>query len=1104
MATDQVRTKTTRHEAFVASQLARAERRIRRYDVARGLLVLLAGTLVWFGVVAVLHRYVGLASWTRILALGGYSLAAGLTTVWAVVRPWRKPLNPLYAAFQVERLLPSAKNSVASYLDLRDQHLPGTLRQALGLRAARDLADAEPERAISPRPLIHTGVVAGVVAVVFLTTVVAIGLGSLLAVLWPFSSTRVTVVRPEGGDATIPAGRPLTVVVLAENVQEAYRDDVPRLLFHSRPDAPDLERALQAQEDGCHWTITLAADEIRTGLTYRVRAFGIETPTYRITVRPSPVLLGVRATYHYRPYVGRPDFTSNDRDLKALCGTEVLLRARADRPVKVAFLDLQRENGTRQTLAARKVPDDPQAFEVKLTLYQRGTYRLRFTTETDEAFVDNVAPLVLPLPDLPPTVELTEPAAEEVSLPADGLLRVTGKVHDDIGVAGVTLRLRTSKGVMLPDRPVRPSKLALASGGHVSAVDFLDSVDLARLRADAGVGVVPADALLEGWLEARDACDFKSPGDDRVPHVVESRHFRVRLLPPTPAAAAQREKEKRQARDEQKRHDSKQEEQRHREEQARQDQAQQSGAGKEDGTNEPRPGDQGQGDPDKKDADTANQAQKLNDELAKGKQEQGDGQEQPSEGKGDTQAGQSKGGPDGQQGTPSDGQQGTPSDGQHGNAKGEGGGDGQQPGAGKGPGQEGGGASAGAGKEEGGTPGKNEPGQGKGNESGQPDAQGGQSKPDASGPPDPGTAKGGAQDGAAQAGTSKPAPAEGTPESAEGKTAGDQGNSSAGQAKGPDEAGSRGTGKSAEGAAPGAQAAGKPSAGATAARAEAKPASGTDSGDETAQSKPERPQADVRVEDVNRLAQDLQSPDPRKQVDAAHDLLQAAANARDPEAREEARDALAKEGLLPPDGRPCRGKGLAPGGSGPGEQGEGEGQAKGGDSAAPGSQGGSEGKGGGAQGQGEAKDGGGAGGKGGSERGLAKAGTVAPAAQANAPQQRPRSPQQARAQRATVLQLLSAREKLTREQLLQAGFKDDAAYRRFLADCEALLRRPRPPRVSGQENLPAAQQGGNLPSLSGTTVGGTGNDLRTSDQGQPPSGYRKAYDELNRKLRELP
>src|SRR5205085_6550446 len=65
--------------------------------------------------------------------------------------PLTRKVNPYYAARRVEALVPNAKNSVVNWLDLHRENLPVAIRGALGQRAAKDLARADLERAISGR-----------------------------------------------------------------------------------------------------------------------------------------------------------------------------------------------------------------------------------------------------------------------------------------------------------------------------------------------------------------------------------------------------------------------------------------------------------------------------------------------------------------------------------------------------------------------------------------------------------------------------------------------------------------------------------------------------------------------------------------------------------------------------------------------------------------------------------------------------------------------------------------------------------------------------------------------------------------------------------------
>ena len=81
----------------------------------------------------------------------GYLLMAAIYLAAFVVRPLTRRINPYFAARQVERTLPGSKNSVVNWVDLHGQPLPSAIRNALGVRAAKDLARADLDSAISGR-----------------------------------------------------------------------------------------------------------------------------------------------------------------------------------------------------------------------------------------------------------------------------------------------------------------------------------------------------------------------------------------------------------------------------------------------------------------------------------------------------------------------------------------------------------------------------------------------------------------------------------------------------------------------------------------------------------------------------------------------------------------------------------------------------------------------------------------------------------------------------------------------------------------------------------------------------------------------------------------
>src|SRR5436190_1941445 len=73
--------------------------------------------------------------------------------------------------------------ALLNWLDLRDQKLPGAIRGAVGHRAAKDLAQADLERAISGRRAAWLGGVSGGLAVGMLVALFLVGIGPFFGFL---------------------------------------------------------------------------------------------------------------------------------------------------------------------------------------------------------------------------------------------------------------------------------------------------------------------------------------------------------------------------------------------------------------------------------------------------------------------------------------------------------------------------------------------------------------------------------------------------------------------------------------------------------------------------------------------------------------------------------------------------------------------------------------------------------------------------------------------------------------------------------------------------------------------------------------------------------
>jgi hypothetical protein len=567
---------SAKYDAFVQEQLDRARRRIRILDVSSALLLFLAGTLAYAFVVGLLDRRLELSPLARQLAFSGYAVAAVVFLAAAVVRPLWRRVNPYYAARAVEGVVPGAKNSLVNWLDLHGEALPPAIRASLSQRAAKDLARADLEQAVSGRRAIWlTGVTSLLVFALFgvLLTSGAGGLGTLLARTFaPFGigiaakSTQLTLVRPANGDAVLGVGQSFTVAVRVEGrVPDPDKPDALKLLYRYRDGEPYEEQLLDP-DNGDVWAAVVPPSRTFNGFRYKVVGGDAQTPEYLVTVRSTPLVERFDVTYHYRKYTGWADGYSRDANLKALRGTEAELVVHTNRPVKEGRLEVETAGG-KKPVPAELVADDPKAMRARLVLDQDGQYRVWFKTTDDESNVAATTYTITVLTDLAPKVTLTKPGAD-VTLPANGTLRLEGSAEDDIGVKEVTLRLSLADGPALRPQPYRPGKsFQLADGGYPKTLAYQDFVALDQIKDGQGKPFPLAKGMtLEYWLEAADACDYPKPNRG------ESKHFKVNISEPTPDQQ-QQQKERGQAAEEQKKHEKEQDQKLKEEEQKRQQEA---------------------------------------------------------------------------------------------------------------------------------------------------------------------------------------------------------------------------------------------------------------------------------------------------------------------------------------------------------------------------------------------------------------------------------------------------------------------------------------------------------------------------------------------------
>ena len=588
MATDlETKTAAPKYEAFVDKQLAKVRSRIRALDAGRSLLMLGVATLAYFLLSAAFDLAVKGAddAWMSLVRLGAFGIYVAVMAGFLVqlgLRLYRR-INPYYAAKQLEESIPDAKNSVINWLDLKEEKLPGAIRNAVGQRAARELKQTDPDKAVNPKSNWFLGGVLGCLAVGLLV-LFALGpnqFGSLLERAFaPFrksslnTRTQITLVRPAGGDATVPLNQRVDFHVRIEGrVPNVSQPGAPRLLFRYQQADPFVSLPLEENADGI-WTAALLGDQIQNGFWYKIAAGDTETGEYQVKVQSLPQATRFEVTYHYRPYrkmgletVHFPNQQAVLPRLKDYRGTQAHLVIRTNRVLRDTHVEVE-AGGVKKDYPGEILADDPKAFYVKFTLEKRGTFRALFTSKSGEENTDRSPYQIEVLDDETPRVVLTKPGQDSAQ-PPNGTLEVEGSARDDIGIKSVALKLKVVEGAPgLLTKVYREGKsFQFADGTYPDALEYLDNVFLDQLKTARGEPFpLKAGMVLEYWLEATDNSDYPSKNGN----VGKSKVYKLTIQDAAKPDKKQDE-ERKKAKEQQEKHERDQDKKNAEEEQKRKD-----------------------------------------------------------------------------------------------------------------------------------------------------------------------------------------------------------------------------------------------------------------------------------------------------------------------------------------------------------------------------------------------------------------------------------------------------------------------------------------------------------------------------------------------------
>ncbi len=516
------------YEEFIEGQLRKTRSHVRSVDVASALMTLAAGTLGYFFVVALVDHWVvygGLGFWGRLVFLAVY-LAAALTYLAREVLPLVvRRINPVFAAYTIERSRPSLKNVLVNFLLFRANPagINEVVYQAIEEQAATHLAKVHVEVAVDRTKLIRIGyALAAMLLVCALYTIFSPKdlLRTVGRVVMPWAEigapTRTEIVEIEPGDTQAFRGQQVTIKA---RVQGLAADGKVTVLY-TTADGQVVDRPIEMKlppEGYQHLAVLPAGNaSLQQTLSYRIQAGDAVTKSYRVEVVAAPTIVVHGVEYHYPSYTGLlTKRVEHQGDLKAIEGTEVTLEALANQDIQSAYVDFDCD----QKLDLRMQTEGQEAKATfRLTLQddrrtpEHDCYHLVFKNEQGQQNPQPVRHQIEVTRDLPPEIQFVGPKQDELDLPLGAAVNLEIVAND-------------------PDFALRTVQLSATSGGQpLLDKRLLDETRpgqfVKKLRFDPRKLGLKVGDVVEYWAAAED-------NKDPRPNRSETARRRIRVVSPT-------------------------------------------------------------------------------------------------------------------------------------------------------------------------------------------------------------------------------------------------------------------------------------------------------------------------------------------------------------------------------------------------------------------------------------------------------------------------------------------------------------------------------------------------------------------------------------------
>jgi hypothetical protein len=503
----------------------------------------------------------------RIACLAAASLFAASATAWVWWTGWRQRNPPERIARHLEQRDPALGSRLINALQLAHQAEDGSvssLTRQLAAQAARQYSDgmaamgltrlALTGEATRRRRVAAWGIGLFVALLAAFFPVTSMVLPRFLDPLGdhpPYAFTRLELVNPGPDGVEVVYGARLTI-------KARWSGHEPRELFLTLQPAGRTNGAITLPmirdgQNGFAQEIPDVHEDLLVVAHSRTRSFFSRQHTARVLLTPRiekaflnitpPQYTGLKPEERPFPFAAA----------SALSGSELRFRLRSNRPLREGSIEVIHPDDRREQIPLRASASNEVTGS--LVLSQPARIRFRVIDVAGLPSEPTAESLLSPTHDLPPTVQLTDPAQDGI-VAEDYDLRIRAEAHDDYGVR--TLRLHQGLNGAYPEprtfpidgiqrdasisHPVSIRDSGATPGDRLSffveAIDTAPEPHLARSQT-VTLLVVSTSDYNDFLREERDVRDLAAKYEEVLHKFNELREEQVRLAE---AAAAQAKK----------------------------------------------------------------------------------------------------------------------------------------------------------------------------------------------------------------------------------------------------------------------------------------------------------------------------------------------------------------------------------------------------------------------------------------------------------------------------------------------------------------------------------------------------------------------------------